>query len=347
MDRHKRRRIFAFSVVIILVGVGSIAFANKGSIRSAYEQLLGNDFAGPGVGETTITVDAGDSGEKITNKLLKAGVVKDFNATYKIILDDNPIFYPGVFVLKKQMRSIDALRILSNQDAAITNRTTLKEGLRASVLFRVLSESTGIPETDFSSFLYKPESFGLDASLPSIEGYLFPATYKFAPGASAKEILQEMVDRMNQEINAFNIKPKDVHRILTLASIVQKEVRIKEDFYKASRVFLNRLETGMPLQSDATVSYGVGGNTFSTSKKDRADKNPYNTYVYAGLPIGPISAPGSVAIDAVINPAAGKWLYFCTINLETGETVFSETLAQHEVAVSRWLAWMKDNPSYE
>jgi UPF0755 protein len=103
----------------------------------------------------------------------------------------------------------------------------------------------------------------------------------------------------------------------------------------------------MHLQSDATVSYGVGGNTVSTSKADRANKNGYNTYLYPGLPIGPISAPGSVAIDAALNPADGKWFYFCTINLETGETLFSETYAQHQVAVEQWLAWMRENPGYE
>jgi UPF0755 protein len=103
----------------------------------------------------------------------------------------------------------------------------------------------------------------------------------------------------------------------------------------------------MHLQSDATVSYGVGGNTVSTSKADRSNPNGYNTYLYPGLPIGPISAPGSVAIDAALNPADGKWFYFCTINLETGETVFSETYAQHQVAVEQWLAWMRENPGYE
>lgn len=347
MGKYARRRIFAGLILLAVIVAGVGAYANKSTIRAAIEQLQGNDFAGPGIGEVTIIVDPGDSGDTITKKLVDAGVVKNFRTTYQIILDDNPIFYPGTFLLKTQMRSIEAIRILSDQNSAVVKRTTLKEGLRASVLFRVLSESTGIAESEFSQYFNQPEVFGLDQNLPSIEGYLFPATYEFSPRSSAKRILQEMVNRMNQEIESFNIDSSDVHKVLTLASIVQKEVRVKEDFYKASRVFLNRFEAGMPLQSDATVSYGVGGNTVSTSRKDRSDKNPFNTYVYPGLPIGPISAPGSVAIDAVVNPAAGKWLYFCTINLETGETVFSETLAQHEKAVALWLAWMRENPGYE
>ncbi|MEY4019044.1 MAG: hypothetical protein RLZZ590_344, partial [Actinomycetota bacterium] len=136
-------------------------------------------------------------------------------------------------------------------------------------------------------------------------------------------------------------------RVLTLAGLIQKEARIESDFYKVSRTFLNRIQAGMKLQSDATVSYGVDGNTVGTSAADRANDNRYNTYRYAGLPIGPISAPGSVAIDAALNPAVGDWLYFCAVNLETGETVFSETYAQHEIAVRQWRAWMKEHPGYE
>ena len=128
---------------------------------------------------------------------------------------------------------------------------------------------------------------------------------------------------------------------------MEKEVRFADDFYKAARVFQNRLDINMALQSDATVSYGVGGNTFTTSKADRSDKNLYNTYLYPGLPIGPISSPGSRAIDAVMNPAPGKWLYFVSVNLETGETVFTETYEQHLKAVAQWLKWMKENPGYE
>ncbi|MFM1993111.1 MAG: hypothetical protein RL600_939 [Actinomycetota bacterium] len=347
MNKLSRRRVLAGFIVFLLLLGGAVAYANKGLIRAAFEQLQGNDFPGPGTGEVEITVKAGDSGESITKQLLAAGVIKNFRTTYQLILDTNPTFYPGIFTLKLQMRSADAISALTDQNSASLRRTTIKEGLRASVLFGVLAESTGLPKSQFESLFNKPEVFGLSADLPNIEGYLFPATYAFAPGSTAKEILQTMVDRMQQEIRSFGIPAAKTHEVLTLASVIQKEARIKEDFYRVSRTFLNRIEIGMHLQSDATVSYGVGGNTVSTSRADRANKNGYNTYLYPGLPIGPISAPGSVAIDAALNPAQGKWLYFCTVNLETGETVFSETYAQHEKAVAQWLAWMKENPGYE
>ena len=347
MNRFARRRILAGIIVFVLLLGGAVAFANKGLIRAAIEQLQGNDYPGPGTGEVQITVQSGDSGEAITQQLLDAGVIKNFRTTYQLILDTNPTFYPGIFTLKQQMRSADAIAALTDQNSASLKRTTIKEGLRASVLFGVLADSTGVAKSEFEALFKKPAEFGLNPKLPNLEGYLFPATYTFAPGSSGKEILQTMVDRMQDEIQSFGIPANKVHDVLTLASIIQKEARIKEDFYKVSRTFLNRIEDGMHLQSDATVSYGVGGDTVSTSKADRANDNGYNTYLHPGLPIGPISAPGSLAIDAALHPAAGNWLYFCTINLETGETVFSETYAQHEKAVAQWLAWMRENPSYE
>jgi UPF0755 protein len=347
MNKFVRRRILVGALAFVVLLTGVVGYANKGMIRAAIEQLQGNDYPGPGTGEVTLTVNSGATGESIVEQLVDLGVVKNFRTTYQLVLDTNPGFFPGVFTLKKEMRSVDAIAILSDANSGALKRTTIKEGLRASVLFGVLSESTGIAKTEFEALFKKPAEFGLSASLPSIEGYLFPATYNFPPGSTAKEILQTMVDRMQQEMYSFNIPADKVHEVLTLASIVQKEARLKEDFYKASRTFLNRIDDGMHLQSDATVSYGVGGNTVSTSKADRSNPNGYNTYLYPGLPIGPISAPGSVAIDAALNPADGKWFYFCTINLETGETVFSETYAQHQVAVEQWLAWMRENPGYE
>lgn len=347
MNKYTRRRIFVGFLVFVILLSGVVGYANKGIIRAAIEQLQGNDFPGPGEGKVAITVKSGDTGELIAYQLVDTGVVKNFRTTYQLIIDTNPTFFPGIFTLKKQMRSIDAIKALTDQDSAFLQRTTIKEGLRASVLFSVLAESTGVAKSDFENLFTKPAEFGLSAKLPNIEGYLFPATYTFAPGSSAKQILQVMVDRMNQEIESFGIPSAKVHEVLALASVIQKEARLKNDFYKVSRTFLNRIADGMPLQSDATVSYGVGGNTVSTSKADRANPNLYNTYIHPGLPVGPISAPGSVAIDAALHPAEGKWFYFCTINLETGETVFSETYAQHEKAVALWQAWMKDHPEYE
>jgi UPF0755 protein len=188
---------------------------------------------------------------------------------------------------------------------------------------------------------------GIPATEVSAEGWLFPATYEFDPGTKAKAVLSQLVSRMKQELDHYGVSLSNAHRVLTLAALVQAEARQQQDFYKVSRVFLNRIDAGMRLQSDATVSYGVNGKTVSTSAADRANANGYNTYLHDGLPIGPISAPGSTAIDAALHPAAGKWLYFCAVNLKTGETVFSNTYAEHAIAVAQWHKWMLENPGYE
>ena len=131
-----------------------------------------------------------------------------------------------------------------------------------------------------------------------------------------------------------------------MAALVQREAGSTADMPKIARVFFNRIDKGMLLQSDATVAYGTGHtNTVWTTAAERADPNNlYNTYVHAGLPYGPIGNPGEDAIKAAIAPADGPWLYFVPINLQSGETVFSETLAQHNAAVAQLHAWCQASP---
>jgi uncharacterized YceG family protein len=144
----------------------------------------------------------------------------------------------------------------------------------------------------------------------------------------------------------YDIALKDSFDVINLAALIQSEAKLDEDFYKVSRVFQNRLDIGMMLQSDATVNYGTNGKTVTTTDAQRADKSPYNTYVYTGLPAGPISNPGELAIEAAIRPGDGDWLFFVTVNLKTGETKFSVTLAEHERAAQEFYAWLRENPEW-
>ena len=126
------------------------------------------------------------------------------------------------------------------------------------------------------------------------------------------------------------------------ASLIQREARLSDDFYRVARVIENRLAEDALLQFDSATQYGAGetGSVWSSGDALGAE-NPYNTYANPGLPIGPIAAPGDVAIDAALNPAEGDWFYFVTINLATGETKFSETLAEHEAGVAELRAWCR------
>lgn len=346
MSRFAKRRI-ALLLAIAVLAVGIVGYANRSAIRSGVDQLLGNDYQGSGYSSVLVEISPGDTGESIANSLVEMGVVKNFRTIYKLILEANPKFYPGTYKLRLHMSSEAALKALLDPKGSITNSILIKEGLRANVIIDKLAAATGIARSEFSAAAKQRAAIGLPNDAVSIEGYLFPATYTFSPKATAVSILKTMIARMQEELDKFGVKASDRHRVLTLASIIQKEARQEPDFYKVSRVFQNRLKAGMHLQSDATVSYGVDGNTVNTSAADRANNNGFNTYLHAGLPIGPISAPGAVAIDAALHPAAGTWLFFCAINLETGETIFSTTLAEHERAVALWRAWMKEHPEYE
>ena len=339
------RRLLVVSV--LLLSVLAIAVLNRSAIRNAFDSFTGVDFAGSGHGSVILQIEPGDDGAEVATELVDLGVVKTYRKIYQLIIEREYVFYPGTYNLKLEMSSTAALDALSDASNRVSNRVTIREGLRINQVLKALSSATQTAFADLQSAAQNLEAIGVPATEVSAEGWLFPATYEFDPGISATEMLKTMVRRTIVELDKFGVAKADRHRVLTLAALIQKEARLEPDFYKVSRVFLNRIERGMLLQSDATVSYGVGGNTVSTSAADRADRNGYNTYVFAGLPIGPIGAPGSVAIDAALHPAKGDWIFFCTVNLETGETMFSTTYSEHQAAVRIWQAWMRENPGYE
>jgi len=343
--KYRRRRIWLTAAVLALVLV-VVGLLNRTAIRNYIDELSGNDYSGSGHGNVTLVIHDGESGEAVAQSMVDQGIVKTFNKVYRLILARKQTFYPGSFSMHQQMSAASALDLIAKPETQIVNKVTIKEGLRVGQVFAQLSAATKLPIADFEAFLHKPAAIGVPSSEVSIEGWLFPATYLFGPDLTAKQILTKMAARTVQELDHYQVAVSDRHRVLTLASIIQKEARHAADFYKVSRTFLNRIAINMPLQSDATVSYGSGGTTVTTTDAERADPNGYNTYVHTGLPIGPISGPGSRAIDAALHPAAGSWLYFCAINLATGETVFSTTIAQHEVAVAKFRAWMAANPGW-
>lgn len=333
-------------IAIFAIALGSIAYLNRQAIRGIYEQATGAEYSGEGLATVDVVVERGDTGSDVARKLVEANVTKSLDITLRTIYGTNPTFFPGTYKLPTQISSAKAIEYLVNPNNAITKKVTIREGLRISSVLELLSTSTGLSLESLTEASQDLDSFGIPEEAPSLEGYLFAATYSFDPSYSAKEILNVLVDRTKEQLIQDGVAKKDWHKTLTLASVIQREARQEQDFYKVSRVFINRLEVGMPLQSDATVSYGVQGNTFQTSAADRADPNPYNTYKYPGLPIGPISGVGALAIDAALNPAPGSWLYFVSVNLKTGETVFTDTYAQHQAAVKVWRDWLIENPDW-
>lgn len=339
------KRIMYGSIALLLIAVSAFLF--RGQIRDLADQLSGAEYSGTGQGQVAFVIETGDTGEDIAKRLFTEGITKNLSVTLRKIYAANPTFYPGTYLVPKEISTTQALSIITNKSNIQVERVTIPEGLRMSSVFRILSEKTGVAVTSFEKAAKRLGDFDVPKAAPSLEGYLYPATYDFAPNLNAKDIISIMVERTKQQLKDDGVAKKDWHKTLTLASVVQSEARLTQDFYKVSRTFQNRLAIGMPLQSDATVNYGVGSTDIYTSDAERSDPNLYNTYKYPGLPIGPISGSGALAIDSVLNPADGTWLYFCTVNLQTGETVFSTTYGEHQKAVAKWLKWMRENPGWD
>ena len=353
--RKKRRLVWLWVLLSILVigAVGSFAAWSmfEPQIRKVFGWELPIDYTTTGNGEEALVViKAGDIGSDVAKSLSTAGVTMTTEAFYKLLLatDPAPTFQPGTYALQKEMSAKSALALLQDPASRVVSRVVIPEGKTIKQVLPILEAGTGIALADFEAASKDLAALGVPATELSLEGYLFPATYTFDPGLTAHDVLQTMVNRMYSSLDAAGVAVDDRHRVLTLAALIQKEGGSSDDFYKVSRVFTNRIEIGMLLQSDATVSYGSGGTSISTTGAERADaSNPYNTYVHPGLPAGPIGAPGDDAIDAALHPVDGPWLFFVLINGETGETAFSTTLAEHNAAVKIWQAWLRAHPDFD
>jgi UPF0755 protein len=342
-------------LVVLLALLAGGAFALQGPISSLISKTQGPaDFTGAGTGTVNVMIHEGETGEDIAHTLAKQKVVASFEAFYSLLLKRSPapIFQPGVYTLSKEMSAKAALTALMDPANKLDRTVIIPEGTAEVDVLQLVAEGTNIPLADLQAAATDVSSFGLPAEAKSLEGFLFPATYTFNPGISAHDALKTLVDRQFEALDSAGVAPAERWKTIVLASLIQREAGLKDDYFKVSRVFLNRLDpeqwsSGL-LQSDATVAYGTGNtHRVSTTDAEREDaSNPYNTYVHPGLPIGPISNPGDLAIEAALHPADGTWLYFVTWNLDTGETIFSTTIEEHDAAVAKWLAWMDEHPEY-
>jgi len=291
----------------------------------------GADYPGPGSGEVVIEVAQGDSSSAIGATLADADVVASAAAFIDAAASDDRALgiSPGSYSMLEQMSGQGALERLLDPAARVQTEVAIPEGLRLTDTVQRLVEASGLPESDFIRALQDPRRLGLpDYAEGSAEGFLFPATYTFDPDTSAVEMLTAMVDRFKQAADdvglvegaaAAGYSPREA---LTVASLVQAEVA-ERDFGKASRVVANRLDLGMTLGFDSTINYALGSDDLTLENDQLAVDSPYNTYVNAGLPPGPINSPGEAAMAAAIAPPQGDWLYFVAVSPESDKTQFT------------------------
>ena len=334
------RRIIAVLVVIAVLFAG---YKVVGKAMDFFSDPA--DYAGQGTGSVVVEIPSGASGQQIANILKDADVVKSAEAFYQLSLNDSRFqsVQSGFFKLRKQMSAEWALRELTDASNRVEGKVTIPEGARVGQIVSIIAKNSEIKEADLVAALDKPETLGLpDVANLNPEGYLFPATYEVPPGTTATQLLKQMVKKTLDVAKSLDIDTRAKalgytgEEILTIASILEYEAKKDEDYPKVARVLYNRLAKPMRLQLDSTVSYVSQrkGDVFTTPE-ERADPSKYNTYTNDGLPPGPIGSPGEKTIEAALNPADGSWLYFVAVNLETGETIFSDTLGEHNRAVAK------------
>jgi UPF0755 protein len=288
------------------------------------------DYEGSGHGDVSVQIQAGDSISQIGNLLEKDDVVRSASAFIGVAGNEGGAkIQPGTYRLHLQMAAREAYDLLLDPSSRVTARVLITEGLRVDQTVAQLARATKIPAAEFDAALADPASLGLpDYAGGHPEGFLFPATYDVTPGLTATSMLTTMVRRYAQAERSTDLveRAQDVkltpHQVVVIASIVQAEGRT-EDFPKIARAILNRLAKGMKLQLDSTVHYVIKDNQKKLTAADLAVRSPYNTYLVDGLPPGPIDSPGEDAINAVLAPAAGDWLYWVTVDPKSGLTKFT------------------------
>ncbi|MBI5183299.1 MAG: endolytic transglycosylase MltG [Nitrospinae bacterium] len=245
-------------------------------------------------------------------------------------------FQAGEYKLSPSMSSLEILDIIT-KGKIVFHKVTIPEGYNIMEIASLLEEKGMANSERFISLTYDKgfiSLLGIDAD--SLEGYLFPDTYYFARGTDESIILKKMVKTFEMNIiPEFIDRAKEIgftmHKIITLASLIEKETGIDEERGLVSAVFHNRLKKGLLLECDPTVIYALKDFDGNLRKEDLLIDSPYNTYRYRGLPPGPITNPGKASIRSALYPDESDYLYF--VSKGDGRHYFSSTLKEHNMAV--------------
>lgn len=339
------RKIVMFIVLIILIVGGIGGYMAYNYISSATEAYDPDD-------ETKIEVEIpiGSGLDLISTILEEKGVIKSAKLfKYYAKFNNESSFQAGTYDLSKSMTPDELIESLKSGKVYHEPlfSITIREGLNLVEIAEVLEDKLDIKADDFLAYvndqeqvealmkeypdLISKEVLAKDVKYP-LEGYLFPATYPFyEENPSVEDIVDMMLSQMDQQMEEFKpyLKEHDrsVHWLLTFASLLEKEATEQADRETIASVFFNRIDEGMPLQTDPTVAYAHGKHLDRTYYKDLEIDDPYNTYKNKGLPPGPIATPGLSSIEATADPSDSKYLYFLAD--KEGVNHFSVTHEEH------------------
>jgi len=322
MSRGMRPFLSLLSALIVLTSTGCVFGTGEGE--------------GPVV---QVRVPRGTSFTTVTDSLAKYGIISQprLFRTYARLTGADRSIKPGTYGFREGMGWDRVLADL-HQGRILTQRITIPEGWALSQIAPRLAAATDLEPDSVLEYLADPataEGFGVPG--PSLEGYLYPATYTIPLDTPLDTILALMIGEYRKiwtperraRADSMGLSERE---IIALASIVEKEARIRAEMPTISAVFHNRLRIGYPLQADPTVQYALGEHQSRLlyAHIDSVASNPYNTYRHRGIPPGPIASPSIAAVDATLYPADVTFLYF--VARPDGSHIFTNSLAEHNRA---------------
>lgn len=317
---------------LIIGGAGVFLFLVGGALALSY--LLFQPVSLRAV--RTITVEDGDTAGDLAHRLKQENLIKSalaFRALYSFV-------YPGATVKAGKYElsgspSLVQTALLFMRGVPDNEKTiTIIEGWTIEDIARYLEHEHGIPRAAFRMAAQKNYTYAYPflTSSTSVEGYLFPDTYRIFEESSAEEVIGKMLDNFGKKYSADMVaetlrQGRTIQSVVTLASILEREVVGEKDRRIVADIFYRRLAKGMPLQADSTINFITGKKDAQARLIDLEIDSPYNTYTHKGLPPGPIGNPGLSALQAALSPIENPFWFFLT-TLE-GEVIYSKTFEEH------------------
>jgi len=298
---------------------------------------------------TRVIIPRGASFGQATDSLARGGLVgwpKTFRLYGRLTGGDRNI-KPGTYLLKHGT-PWNAIIGALNGGHGLVNTVTIPEGYTIAQITPLLAKTLKVPTDSVTAAVSDTALLArLDVPNKTLEGYLFPDTYAFPVGTTARQAVREMVYSFERRWRPdwdSSVADLKINRndLVTMASIVEREARLPEERPVIAAVYYNRLKRGMLLQADPTVQYALGHHVGRVLYKDLTIDSPYNTYVHKGLPPGPVASPGVASLAAAANPANVPYLYF--VATRDGHHEFRMTLEQHTDAVREVRATMPKRP---
>jgi UPF0755 protein len=328
-------RWLAFLVLLLAILAGGALYF----VRSLDEPYLG--WSGD---EVFVDIPTGEGPRAIERRLVDAGIVRDA-VTFRVALmlsGRARELKAGEYRFERPVSPNDVVGVIASGQV-YKRLLTFREGLTIDEMARVFEERGFGAAAEFSAAASNAALIrDLDPEATDLEGYLFPETYALPRRTPAADLVAQMVANFKRVFDeslraTARAEGLSVRQVVTLASLIEKETGRAEERPLVAAVYRNRLSAGIGMQADPTVIYAMqkaGAYDGNISRADLQFDSPYNTYRYAGLPPGPIAAPGRASLEATLAPAEAKYLYFVSRN--DGSHVFAETLAEHNRNVFEW-----------